>query len=95
MTKTIHYFLGSVSTLLLIAKYQMRKNAPKSITYNAILLLQKCIFIFLDAGCLMSYPPFILLRVGYLLLRRGYLLLIPIIFLPIKTKPIRYYFKDN
>ncbi|PLC59775.1 hypothetical protein CIK00_01835 [Photobacterium carnosum] len=40
MTKTIHSFLGSVSTLLLIAKYQMRKYAPKSITYNAILLLQ-------------------------------------------------------
>lgn len=50
---------------------------------------------FLDAGFLMNYPPFILLRVGYLLLRRGYLLFIPIIFLPIKTKPIRFYFKDN
>ena len=50
----------------------MQKNTKK-ITYNAILLLQKCIFIFLDAGFLMNYPPFILLRVGYLLLRRGYL----------------------
>ncbi|WP_268840791.1 hypothetical protein [Photobacterium carnosum] len=38
-------------------------------------------------------PTFYTITGGLFIIAAG--LLIPIIFLPIKTKPIRYYFKDN